>query len=382
MMTELLHQTRKRSLLSFEANLESLHVFKKFPVFIGATDSPAEDDLFFDMSWDICQNTGIIQLRDLLDPSLIYSGYHSEAVGGVWLEHHDQFCDFAGSFIGKNIVEIGGSNGSVARRFLKQNSKIEKYTIVEPNPNCDSDGRLEVVNAFFDSDWVRQFSGETDTVIHSHTFEHMFDPIEFVSAISALLPNGGMQIFSIPTLESYLENKFANTLNFEHTFYLTLEITQHLLQNAGFEILETATFKDHSTYFACRKVEGLKPSTLVNRYKENKQTFIDFVQHYDDEILTLNRRIEAHTGEVYLFGGHIFSQFLLNAGLLSGRIKAILDNSSEKIGRRLYGTDKIICEPNLIVDQNNVAVILKAGQYQDEIRSQLLGINPNCLIWE
>ena len=182
MSENLLFKRRDKSLMFPSGNLESLHVFKNFPVFIGATDQPPENDLFFDMSWDICTTSGLIQLRDLLDPSLIYSGYHSEAVGGVWLEHHNQFCDFVSKFIGRRILEVGGSNGYVAKRLIQESCEIEKYIIVEPNPNCKSQGRIEVIDTFFDANWAQGFDDRIDTVIHSHTFEHMYDPVEFISS--------------------------------------------------------------------------------------------------------------------------------------------------------------------------------------------------------
>ena len=83
-----------------------------------------------------------------------------------------------------------------------------------------------------------------------------------------------------------------------------------------------------------------------------------------------------------MFGGHIFSQFLLNNGIISERIEGILDNSTSKIGKRLYGTNKSIFSPEILSEKQNVALILKAGQYQEEIRKQINKINKNCIIWE
>ena len=42
----------------------------------------------------------------------------------------------------------------------------------------------------------------------------------------------------------------------------------------------------------------------------------------------------------------------------------------------------IVANPKTLSMITNAAVILKAGQYQNEVKKQLLDINPNLIIWE
>ena len=58
----------------------------------------------------------------------------------------------------------------------------------------------------------------------------------------------------------------------------------------------------------------------------------------------------------------------------------ILDNDSNKHGKRLYGTDLVVKSPEIIKDINKPTIILRAGVYNDEIREQILFINPSALI--
>ena len=69
-------------------------------------------------------------------------------------------------------------------------------------------------------------------------------------------------------------------------------------------------------------------------YEKNRKVFLDFVNYYRDEVDELNRKIDSFDGEIYLFGAHIFSQFLIFNGLNTDRIKLILDNSDIKQGNR------------------------------------------------
>ena len=96
----------------------------------------------------------------------------------------------------------------------------------------------------------------------------------------------------------------------------------------------------------------------------------------------LNEVISETSKEIFLFGGHISSQFLVNFGLNTARLNGILDNSDVKNGKRLYGTRLYISKQDMLSEIQSPMVILKAGQYQEEIRMQLLNINDRIEIVE
>lgn len=370
---------RTSSIITGGTELEPLYRFASFPVFIGCTTAPADQDLRHDMEWMICRVSGMIQLRHLLPPEVVYAAYHSEAVGPTWEAHHRALADFIARHCSGDILEIGGSNGRLASQFCAVTGAPVNWTIVEPNPSFVGEGRIKVVRAFFNEEM--EFSG-AGTVVHSHVLEHLFDPNTLLCHIQQKLPDDGRHIFSVPNLYRYLKNKYSNTINFEHTFLLTETFTDYLLAKSGFEILEKSYFGEHSIFYATRKVDQLTTVAVPDCYDENKYLFLDMVRHYDAEVVRLNRLMEQFSGPVYLFGGHIFSQFLICRGLNQQRIAAIIDNSTLKQGQRLYGTRLSITTPTAVVGDTPAAVILKAGQYQQEVREQLQSLDPGVVIWE
>ena len=110
---------------------------------------------------------------------------------------------------------------------------------------------------------------------------------------------------------------------------------------------------------------------------------MNYVKYYQNEVKELNRQIEKYEGEVFLFGGHIFSQFLIFNGLDITNISCILDNSTMKQGNRLYGTSLTVNPPNILKNYNNPAVILKTASYNKEIKNDILSnINNNTIFFE
>ena len=96
----------------------------------------------------------------------------------------------------------------------------------------------------------------------------------------------------------------------------------------------------------------------------------------------VNEDLKISKGSNFLFGAHIFSQGLLALGLDQKSIRGILDNSHYKQGKRLYGTDLKVFSPNLLQGIALPTVILVSSHYQDEIRKQILVINPSTRILE
>ena len=90
--------------------------------------------------------------------------------------------------------------------------------------------------------------------------------------------------------------------------------------------------------------------------------------------------MDSLEGNIFLFGGHIFSLYLIKFGLNTDKIINIIDNSKDKEGLKLYGTDLIVKNPSIIKGMENVIVIVKAASYQKEIEEQLIELNKNVII--
>jgi len=103
--------------------------------------------------------------------------------------------------------------------------------------------------------------------------------------------------------------------------------------------------------------------------------YLDFIAFIDAEVLRINEIINNYVVcnnnlKTYLFGAHIFSQFLINRGLQTNKIEAVIDNSPNKVGKRLYGSNLKVINPEYLKGCAGL-VILKAGQYQAEVEKQL-----------
>lgn len=356
-------------------DLEIIHRLTDFPVFFGCVDSPKGDDLVADMEWGIDPQCGAIQLTKLIPLDILYQEQHVDGIGPTWDRYYDDFAAYVLNSKPKRVLEIGGGSGQLAHRATKADPELT-WVVVEPNPRIEQTRQVRVIPAFFDS--TVNVSG-IDTVVFSQVMEHAYDPREFAADIGRFLPNGGRVVFAYPQLTSWLDRKFTNALNFEHSILID-DFVEYLFMEQGFSFTDKVAYRDHSMFFTAEKSSRPIPS-LPDHFLRYKSIYMNFVKYHESLVAELNAKIQSAKEPVYLFGAHIFANYLFAFGL-NRNLEGILDNSPLKQRRRLYGTDFIISSPTVLRGMGKVNVILKAGIYNDEIKKDISeNINSDVEFW-
>ena len=143
---------------------------------------------------------------------------------------------------------------------------------------------------------------------------------------------------------------------------------------------------DHSIFYAYVKDSSVKTVNLPNDlYEHNKKLYLDYVDYHKKLIGDLNEKIDntSEDQSIYLFGAHVFAQYLIEFGLDTSRIICLLDNDSMKQGKRLYGTNMMVKTPKILAHVKNPIVILKAGVYNQEVSNDILNnVNSSAIFWE
>lgn len=368
---------RDHDVITGKKDLQLLHRFNKFPVFMGCVDHDPSNDIFSDMAFYISPSSGMIQLNPLLPLDILYPEAHGAGcVGASWESHHREFAKFIAQYSPKNVLEIGGAHGILSIRYHE--AEEIPWTILEPNPTPMVNCKARFIKGFFNRDF--HIDEPIDAVVHSHVFEHIYDPLSFMQDLKKFIPIGKRLIFSVPNMRVMLEKKFTNCLNFEHTIYLSDDYIEFILAEHGFEIEEKTNFRDdHSIFYsAVRSNNSKKTAISTELYSVNRKLYLDYIDYH----LSLVNRINAQTSsrgdrEFFLFGAHVQSQYLIGFGLNTSNIKAVLDNDASKQGKRLYGTSLKVFSPANIASSPAPTIIIRAGTFTNEIIEQIKLINPS-----
>ncbi|TSK04498.1 MAG: class I SAM-dependent methyltransferase [Geobacter sp.] len=373
---------RSHCVITGKKDLLPLYTFHDFPVFMGCSDEAPEHDLKADMSWAISRETGLIQLDRVLPLDVLYREAHGAGcVGTLWDKHHTMFAEFLHKLAPSSVFEIGGAHGILSLKY--QRYADIPWTILEPNPTPVDGCKAEFVKGFFDGGFRSEKT--CHTVVHSHLFEHVYEPDRFMQDLSGFIAEGGQLAFSLPNMQVMLERRYTNCINFEHTVFLSEPYIEFLLAKHGFRLLAKELFmEDHSIFYAAVRDPLVRPLELPEGlFEKNMRLYLEYVAYHAKLIGELNATIRETNLPVYLFGAHVFAQYLVAFGLDTGRIICLLDNDPNKQGKRLYGTSFRIASPKALREVSHPLVILKAGVYNDEVRQDILqNINPEARFLE
>ena len=372
---------RETCLLTGMDDFEPLVTFHNFPIFMGVTTQTSDLDEFEDMRWVVSKTSGLIQLASLIELERLYQEQTTTlAIGNVWKEHHRKFAEFIGEFSPESVLEIGGAHGLLNVEFDKLQTHIP-WLIVEPNPHPVPECRAEFIDDFFENQ--NDLISPEMTVVHSHTLEHIYDPLGFLSSIARQMKHGQRMIISIPHLEEWFKRGHSNALNFEHSYLLTMEVLELMARSAGFLVEKMSKFRETHSIFLSLVLSEHPIMTEPDAFPINLGSVEIFNTRIRDKVEFIelaNNQMQNNENVNFVFGAHIFTQQLLNLGLRKELLHSILDNDPNKHNQRLYGTQLFVDSPAVISNLSSPLVILDAGEYTKEISMQLKALNSTVRV--
>jgi len=367
---------RIKDLVTQNEDLENIFTFENFPVLMTCTNQDPTLDVKADLEIAISKSSGMIQGVNLADSDFLYSEAHvSGVLGNIWKNHHESFAEFIFKYDVKNIIEIGGQHGILYNAYKNLSEKCN-WTLIDPDPSEQISPDVNIIKGFFDEN--TEINPEIDCIVHSHFFEHLYDPNKFLNQISNVLA-GKMMIFSTPNLDQWFKNNYSQTLTFEHTFIFSEYYIKKLLSQNNLEIVDMKYYcNEHSIFYAVKLNPSMEQIQHEDYYEENKVAYSKFISYKKNIIDNINKFIKDK--KVYIFGAHVNTQFLVNLGLDVNSVICLLDNSEFKHNKRLYGTNLFVKSPSILLDDEEAIVIVDTGKYNEEIIINLLDKYPKITV--
>lgn len=348
-------------------------IFGPMPSYMGCVAPDSDDDIMALMAWGI-NPQGLLAVMDPPPLEAVYPAQHNDpTVSPLWMKHHRAFANFVATHTSAQaVLEVGGADGTLADIVRRELKLPTEWIIIEPNPHVRDNIDAEVIEGWFPQD-LPPGRGPWSCIAASHVLEHALDPYGFLSDCSRTLDSNGDLILTWPDMIAMAERTDLNMLNFEHLHFLPQDTVEDMLRSAGFEVIAAEKFQGHSVFIHAKK-RG-EPASTPMEFNTDQRALSAMAERYVASLRsTVDRfqtEIDAWQGEIWLFGAHIFSQYLLAMGLDSTRLSGLLDNAPGKQGNRLYGTALQVSSPESLRGSSSNLVLLAAALYEHEISEQL-----------
>ena len=171
-------------------------------------------------------------------------------------------------------------------------------------------------------------------------------------------------------------SKNISIIHHEHTYYIGDKTIISLFSNFGYSCIKSYKFNKHSIFYQFVFNDIVSPLPLYNAITYIN-TIEDIYIHYKSLLETIHIDKPCFICPAGYYGQMIY--YYLQR--FTPYIKGFIDNDPLKHGKRVYGTPLYIFSPEVLTKNKDEAVyiILYAGPYTNEIKTQFSSIHPSIV---
>ncbi len=318
----------------------------------------------------ICDKCNTPQIKYLGDIGEVYKVNHADGTGSTMKMMHETKLKLLLKYKDKvnGILEIGSSKGILSDLIL-ENLKTDYY-IVEPFYFGSRTGKY-IFDDYYEN--IDDTQIEANTLIMSHVFEHFYNPLIILEKIKN---NTNIEniFLTFPNFEQYIVEDIHHVVNTEHTFYVDNKFLENLFYNYGFKLVETNLYKSHSIiFYFSRSSDDIQKNELTN----NLDNFYSYFDRLKSSVNKFNQIINQNSHRnIYMFPASCHSIFFSIFGLEYQKLYGMVDNSPNKIGKKVYGLDtKIYSFKEVVKGKDNPIILINGGIFNEEIEDELKNNN-------
>ena len=192
----------------------------------------------------LCDNCGLAQLRDLIDPKDLFSEYV------YFSSNSETMLKFVADLVGRIlpelpgnpfIVEIASNDGYLLKNYVKAGIRVLGIDPAHMAKNiakvANEDG-IPTLCHFFGEELAAQLASEgkeADVIHANNVMAHVPDINGFIGGVKTLLKPNGYAVIEVPYFLDLVKKLEFDTIYHEHVFYFTvkalsLAFTSHELE--------------------------------------------------------------------------------------------------------------------------------------------------------
>lgn len=343
----------------------------------------------FNLEVLLCENCGLAQLKDLVEPDKLFKNYlYFSSNSETMLNSSRLLTNKIIPTLKKNslVVEIASNDGYLLKNYVNAGIKVLG---IEPAENIASYANKHGINTlcnFFNHDLAKDMTSKNlfaDVIHANNVMAHVPDINSFISGIKLILKPHGIAFIEVPYLADLFKNIEFDTIYHEHVYYFSLRSLSFAFEKHDLNICDIETLSIHGgslRLHVCHKNFRNK-SSLVNKMITeefeiglfDKDRYKEFMQRIEDLKIELQNKLsllKKSNKKIAGYGASAKGTTLLNFFLLHEFLDFIVDVSSEKQMKFSPGSNlQILPTDNLISKQISFSLLL-AWNFADEIIEQ------------
>ena len=282
------------------------------------------------------------------------------------------------------IIEVGSSDGVFLNEFRKKNIF---HLGIEPTLNnhlLAKEKGVNSINKFLNletSKYIIGKYGKADLIFATNVIGHINDINKTFKSIKNLLKNDGFFIFENIYLADLIKNNSFDQLYDEHIYTLSATAVLNISKKFNLNLfkIQKTKIQGGSLRYFISKDPLIKINKSVSRFVErekntlrlSKVDILNFQKRnyfFKNKFRRIIQSLRNEDKKIVGIGASAKSTFLINfCGFNNSDISCIYDNSIDKPGKKLPGTNIIIKKQLLFTREKFDYVIVFAWNHFEEI---------------
>ena len=356
-------------------DLGNLHV-SAFPL------PPEPDSITAPLDLTRCTGCGLVQLRDRVDPSLLYQEYwYRSAVNEVMVKELDDVVREAVALVpvgpGDRVVDIGANDGTLLHAYNTHAPSVVKVAY-EPAGNLQAplEQIADVVVPTTFPPQKAYLPTKVKIVTSIACFYDVADPVGFAKVVAGMLAPDGVWVVQFQDLAQMIQATAYDNICHEHLLYLTLRSLNQIAAAANLHIRHAVrrtinggslrVFLGHQIPVSVLPVKALKDAEAGCESWVALERFGDRVRERREQLRSFFDAAQVQGKTIDLYAASTKANTLLQyAKLDSGMIRQAWERSPEKVGRLTVGTHIPIVSEEIGRANPPDLLLLGAWQFRD-----------------
>ena len=337
----------------------------------------------------LCENCGLAQLKDLIDPKLLFTDYvYFSSNSDTMLRSAKLLVDKITSGLNDDafVIEIASNDGYLLKNYVQKGIDVLGIDPAENIAKIANANNIPTRCAFFNLPLAKELcqTKHADVIHANNVMAHVPELVDFVKAIKLLLSPTGTAIIEVPYLLHLVRNLEFDTIYHEHVFYFALKPLAHLFNTNGLVIsdLEDLDIHGGSLRIYLKHDSETSQTNIVNQRIQTEtdyglysldlyKTFMHKLEDLRESLQTELAALRDKGAKIAAYGASAKGTTLLNFfGIDANSLHFVADRSEEKIGKYTPGKGLKILSPKELSNQNISHALMLAWNFADEIISQ------------
>ena len=342
----------------------------------------------FELKVAFCENCGLSQLTEVVDPEVLFSYYtYRSSVNQGYIDHCREMAkELKRKYeLNENSyhIDIAGNDGTLLLEFEKV---LNHHGLnIDPAVNlchiATSRG-VQSIAEFWDLEIASFTRNTADLITATNVFAHLDNVTEFLEACKIALKDNGVIVIENPYWPITMAGNQFDQVYFEHVSYWSMIPIDIICQKIGLHLVDVSSQNIHggSMRYEIRKIKSEKDLDFSYEcfFWTKIEEYIDWAKSIESIRDSIIKGINSLQGSIVGFAASAKGNTLLNyCGIDHTILDFICDETPEKIGKFSPGTGIEIKGLEAIIEAQPDYILILSWNFQTEIINKLRPLCPN-----